>query len=186
MLLGRSAPRPAADAGRAGGGLQVQLGAANRIDPNAPLRCFVNGQFVGMETTARCAELNGVPAGALDVGVDATGALAPGGAGSVALKPLPAAPAAAAPAATVAAPVEAQSDCLRFSGSGWRNVGAMSLNACVRTLFSGRCVEAGEADYGRWGAQTLRLVPGRVESSPDNRNFDTLIRQSADCSFAPA
>lgn len=189
MLLRQPAPPAAPPHPRTSAGLQVELGAK---DANAPLRCFVNGRFVGMETTARCAEQNGVPPGALDVGVDASGALAGGEAGSVALRPVEAAspPAAAlAPAAGAGAgepPVADTRDCLRYGPAGWRSAGTSSLDACVRTLFAGRCVDQGDAIYGRWGSQTLRLQPGRAEISSDNKNFRTLTKQAADCSFSPA
>lgn len=178
------------------GALQVEMGPEEaRLDPTRPLRCFVGGQFVGLETLASCARKNGVAAQALDVGLDQSGALAAAGAGQTALQPLPpelitppplALPQAAtsAPAATpVAAPA---AECLRYSDSGWRSAGTNSINACVQTLFDGRCVRPGEAVYGRWGSQSLRLVAGKVEASPDNRTFHTLVEQSPrDCSIPP-
>jgi hypothetical protein len=54
----------------------------------------------------------------------------------------------------------------------------MPLAACVQALFAGRCVRAGDAAYGRWAQQTLRLAPGRVEISGDNRNFRPLMDQA--------
>ncbi len=69
---GSSAPPPASR-----GGLVVETGTDDQtLDPARPLRCFVGGQFVGMATLADCAKKNGVATRALDVGVDATGALA--------------------------------------------------------------------------------------------------------------
>jgi hypothetical protein len=59
----------------------------------------------------------------------------------------------------------------------------MTLNACVQALFAGHCERTGGATYGRWGDQTLRLVPGRVEQSPDDRNFRTLVEQGTNCSL---
>jgi len=53
----------------------------------------------------------------------------------------------------------------------------MTLGACVQTLFAGRCERSGEAAYGRWAQQTLRLAPGRVEISADNHSFRTLMDQ---------
>ena len=77
-----------------------------------------------------------------------------------------------APKATAAAgPTGA---CWRYE-AGWRRLPAdMTLPACVQTLFAGRCEKPGEAAYGRWAQQTVRLVPGRVEVSADNRSFRTL------------
>ena len=46
---------------------------------------------------------------------------------------------------------------------------------------AGRCVKPGEAAYGRWGEETLRLVPRRVEASSDNRTFRPLVDQGANC-----
>ena len=59
----------------------------------------------------------------------------------------------------------------------------MSLNACVQALYSGMCVRPGDAQYGRWGSSTLRLVPGRVEQSGDNVRFRTLAEQDRNCQF---
>ena len=46
-----------------------------------------------------------------------------------------------------------------------------------RLLFEGQCVRPGDANYGRWGDTTLRLVPGRIEQSNDNRRFRTVERR---------
>jgi hypothetical protein len=63
----------------------------------------------------------------------------------------------------------------------------MTVGECVRVLFDGRCVRPGDALYGRAGSQTVRLLPGRVEISPDNRSFRTLaVQDPDDCSLAPA
>src|SRR5205807_543277 len=56
-------------------------------------------------------------------------------------------------------------------------VGDMTLAECAQALFAGGCERAGDAAYGRWGQQTLRLVPGRIEVSSDNRSFHTLMEQ---------
>ncbi|HVL41636.1 MAG TPA: hypothetical protein VM348_05720, partial [Brevundimonas sp.] len=69
-------------------------------------------------------------------------------------------------------------------GSDWRSLSSnMSLNACVQALYAGTCVRPGEALYGRWGETTLRLVPRRVEQSPDNNRFRTLVEQDRACQF---
>ena len=74
--------------------------------------------------------------------------------------------------------------CLRHTGSDWRTVSSnTSLNACVQALYSGTCVRPGDALYGRWGNTTLRLVPRRVEQSPDNNRFRTLVEQDRSCQF---
>ena len=186
---GEKVAAPAASAG----GLVIDSSAMEdgKIDPAMPLRCFVAGQFVGELTLAQCAQRNGVATGALDVGVDETGALAAAdGLGEV-LAPLPPAeeplpveaPAAVAAPLTSSAPLGA---CWRHSDSQWRkNPTEMSLNACVQTLFAGRCERPGGATYGRWGQQTLRLVAGRVEASGDNASFHTLADQGAGCSIPP-
>ncbi len=75
-------------------------------------------------------------------------------------------------------------DCLQYGPDGWRPMGGpMSLGQCVRALYDGRCVRAGDAAYGRWASQTLRAVPGRVEVSSDNRSFNLLREQNPDCSL---
>jgi hypothetical protein len=70
--------------------------------------------------------------------------------------------------------------------SDWRKLPAeISLNACVQALFAGKCEKPGEAVYGRWGDQTIRLVPRHVEISGDNRTFRPLAEQNAACVIAP-
>jgi hypothetical protein len=178
------------------GGLVVQTGQVDdgKVDPKKTLRCFVNGQFEGIETLADCARKNGVATEALDVGIDPTGALAAANGQGASLTPLPppasAAPPAAAPAAAAVAPptpVRAPvADCLRYAGSTWRKAGSgMSLNACVQALFGGRCEPPGEVSYGRWGDNTLRLTPQKVEMSDDNRSFRTLVEQNSDSCVIP-
>jgi hypothetical protein len=204
---GRSTPRPTAVAGPL---LKVQMGTSAKLDPESALRCFVHGQFVGMQTPAQCARKNGVPAGALDVGLDQSGSLA-AGAGDAHLAPIansvdddatadadsadavsPPSPPPAASAQTVVAPAVlpadgATADCLRYVRGAWQGAGAgVPLGLCVRTLFAGRCVGPGQTLYGRWGRETVRLMPGRVEMSDNNRDFHPLVAQSAsDCSLPP-
>lgn len=150
------------------------------------LRCFVAGQFVGDFTLSECARRNGVATDKLDVGVDPTGALAAAQQGGALLTPLPppeaAKPVAAQPAKS-AEPVAPQAACWRYGEGAWRKLPDMTLNACMQTLFAGRCERPGSALYGRWGQQTLRLVPGRVETSSDNRTFRTLAEQGPACSL---
>jgi hypothetical protein len=176
------APPPAST-----GGLVVQMGRPDdaKPDPKTPLRCFVNGQFVGLDSLSDCAHKNGVATQALDVGVDSSGALAAAGEAGANLTPLPPpvqageAPAAAPADTALASAKDALGDCLRYSAGEWRKVGdAVSLNACVQTLFAGRCEKLGGASYGRWMGQTLRLVPHRVELSADNKSFRALADQA--------
>lgn len=166
-----------------------------RIDPAKPLRCFVQGRFVGELSLSDCARRNGVATDALDVGIDESGALAAAQEAGAALVPLPPAEAGPAPveapdavdtpeSVDVAAPQPGS--CLRHGGGRWRRLpGDMTLDACVQALFAGRCERPGGATYGRWGQQTLRLVTGRVEISDDNRSFHALAPQAPDCSIAP-
>ena len=65
-----------------------------------------------------------------------------------------------------------------------QQVAHLTLNACVQTLFGGRCERPGGATYGRWMQQTLRLVPGKVEVSGDNRSFRPLAEQAQNCSIS--
>jgi hypothetical protein len=178
------------------GGLVIDSSAMDeRLDPARPLRCFVAGQFVGELTLAQCAQRNGVATGALDVGVDETGALAAAEQAGTVLTPLPP-EGEAAPAEVEAPPPEIQAAtpkaqpaasaaaCWRYADNQWRKLpGDMTLGACVQTLFAGRCERPGGATYGRWSQQTLRLMPGRVEVSGDNRSFRPLVEQGANCSF---
>ncbi|MGZ9113416.1 MAG: hypothetical protein ACXW3K_02235, partial [Brevundimonas sp.] len=154
---GRDAgPPPAAQ-----GGLTIDVADAPELSTTRELRCFVNGQFIGMATLSDCARRNGVATDALDVGIDETGALA--AAPTAAFDPPPSLPPVelteAEPSAPVDQPTQPQptqaaagSACLRHTGSDWRSLSAnMSLNACVQALYAGTCVRPGEALYGRWG-----------------------------------
>jgi hypothetical protein len=178
------------------GGLVIDATGAEeaKLDPAKPLRCFVNGQFVGEFTLAECAKRNGVATGSLDVGVDPSGQLAAADNAGTVLIPLPpaeaAAPAAPAPAPVVPAvssslPAPAGA-CWRYQDGDWRKLQAdLTLNACIQALFAGRCERAGNASYGRWMLQTLRLVSGRVEVSSDNHSFRVLAEQAAGCAIPP-
>ena len=183
------APPPAAQ-----GGLTVDVADAPELNTTRELRCFVDGQYVGMATLTDCARRNGLATDALDVGIDETGALA--AAPTAAFAPPPSAPpveltVAEQPTLTDQPPVQPSAPaaaggaaCLRHTGSDWRSLSSsMSLNACVQALYAGTCVRPGEALYGRWGETTLRLVPRRVEQSPDNSRFRTLAEQDRSCQF---
>lgn len=186
---GDNGPPPAAQ-----GGLTVDVADAPELNTTRELRCFVNGQFIGMATLTDCARRNGLATDALDVGIDETGALA--AAPTASLAPPPSLPpielTEVEPPVVSAEPTQPQptvqaasgSACLRHTGSDWRSLsGNMSLNACVQALYAGTCVRPGEALYGRWGETTLRLVPRRVEQSPDNNRFRTLVEQDRACQF---
>jgi hypothetical protein len=180
-------PPPAAQ-----GGLTVDVADAPELNTTRELRCFVDGQYIGMATLTDCAKRNGLATDALDVGIDDTGALA--AAPTAAFAPPPSAPPVELtvteppplieqPAQPSTPPVSGAA-CLRHTGSDWRSLSSnMSLNACVLALYSGTCVRPGEALYGRWGDTTLRLVPRRVEQSPDNSRFRTLAEQDRSCRF---
>ena len=181
-------PPPAAQ-----GGLTVDVADAPELNTTRELRCYVDGQFVGMATLADCARRNGVATDALDVGVDETGALVALPAAPVIEPPVEMAdagplpmpePQDGAPSEQPQAQAAAGAQCLRHTGSDWRALASnMSLNACVQALYSGTCVKPGDALYGRWGNTTLRLVPRRVEQSPDNSRFRTLVEQDRACQF---
>jgi hypothetical protein len=187
------APPPASRAGLVIDSSGVSDGHMN---PAKPLRCFVAGKFVGDLTLADCARRNGVATDALDVGLDQTGALAAADQAGAMITPLPptdgkaeeAAPAIEPPPLAAAPQAAAGSPdlCWRYAGGQWRRLpNEMPLGACAQTLFAGRCERAGDAAYGRWGQQTLRLVPGRVEISSDNRSFRALMDQPG-CPPPPA
>ena len=187
---GDTTPPPASEAG-----LVIDFSASDdgRIDPAKPLRCFVQGVFVGEISLIDCARRNGVATDALDVGIDESGALAAAQQAGQALIPLP--PLEALPETPVETAVVSEPDavaapapesCWRYGGARWRKLpGDLGLEACVQALFAGRCEKPGGASYGRWGQQTLRLVAGRVEASDDNRSFHTLASQGPDCDIAP-
>ncbi|WP_309630200.1 hypothetical protein [Brevundimonas sp.] len=185
------------------GGLTVDVGDAPSLEPTRELRCFVNGQFIGMATLADCARRNGLATDALDVGLDETGNLA--AAPTASFAPPPTLPTAVETAdvgltdpydTSVPGKSETQAPqpeprvervsgtpCLRYTGSDWRELGRMSLNQCVQALYAGTCVRPGDAQYGRHGNLTLRLVPRRVEQSNDNTRFRILADQDRSCQF---
>jgi hypothetical protein len=72
--------------------------------------------------------------------------------------------------------------CQRYDRN-WANLGEMPLNSCLQVLYAGHCARPGQAIYGRWGDQTLRLVPGRVEQSRDDRVFRPLAEQGPGCTI---
>jgi hypothetical protein len=198
MTLGhRGDPVAAPPASRGGLVIDPSAPANNHLANAKPLRCFVAGQYVGDLTLADCAQKNGVATDALDVGLDPSGALAAAQQGGAVVTPLPpadAAPTTPAPAAkpaavATAAPAPAglpAGACWRYADAQWRKLPSdMTLNACVQTLFAGHCEHPGAATYGRWMQQTLRLVPGKVEVSGDNRSFHTLVEQGGACSLPP-
>lgn len=174
----KAGPQPAPPASRGGLVIDTSQPPDTKIAPTKSLRCFVAGKYVGDFTLAQCAQRNGVATDALDVGVDRTGALSAAQQGTAQVTPLPPPEAKPAPKpVTASAP---QAACWRYEGS-WRKLPDMTLAACVQTLFAGRCERAGEAAYGRWGQETVRLVPGKIEISSDNRTFHTLTEQGAGC-----
>lgn len=194
LLMNRGpSPQPKPGEGLPGTGLQVEVGRTDSsLEAARPLRCFVEGRYVGEMGLNDCARRNGVATGALDVGLDASGAVAAGE--GQPLQPLPQPIGQAPPqspaggeddlvatAPEQAAPTPAAAPggaCWRFNGVNWRQISSDgSLNQCVQDLFAGQCARPGSASYGRWSNQTLRLVTGRVERSSDNRNFRTLASQ---------
>jgi hypothetical protein len=183
-----SQPPPASSAGLV---IDSSGPADARLDTAKPLRCFVAGQFVGELTLTECAKRNGVATDALDVGIDETGALAAADQAGAVLTPLPPQvdPTDEADNGVGATPLPASAPvggCLRYEQGKWSRLpGDISLNACVQALYAGRCEKPGGATYGRWMQQTLRLVPGRVEISSDNRSFRTLADQGAGCAITP-
>ncbi|WP_297799545.1 hypothetical protein [uncultured Brevundimonas sp.] len=193
MFFGAGKPNdPNAKPPAAEGGLKIDLAEQPTLEPTRELRCYVDGQFVGMATLTDCARRNGVATNTLDVGLDATGALA--AAPTASFAPPPVAPVevevpkpatTTAPRQTVEAPTPVSGQCLRHVGNEWRQVGTgLSQADCVKALYSGTCVRTpGEAQYGRWNDVTLRLVPRRVEASSDNANFRTYAEQNRQCQF---
>lgn len=196
MVFGAGKPHdPNAKPPAAEGGLKIDLAEAPALETTRELRCYVGGQFVGMATLSNCASRNGVAQDTLDVGLDATGALAAAPTAAFAppptvpstavpYQPEPSKPAAHTPSAPPAA-AAADGVCQRHVGNEWRQVGqGMSQAACVNALYAGTCVRTpGEAQYGRWNNITLRLVPRRVESSNDNVTFRTYTQQNRQCQF---
>lgn len=198
---GSREPTPRTEPAEKAGGLQVDLADAPSLEPTRELRCFVDGQFVGMATLSDCARRNGLATDALDVGLDETGNLA--AAPTASFAPPPALPQAEAgdlnqgadptdrPSADASGPQDmpraervSGAPCLRHAGSEWRAISNdMTLDQCVQALYAGTCVRPGDAQYGRHGNLTLRLVPRRVEQSNDNTRFRILADQDRSCQF---
>lgn len=166
------------------------------LDTKKPLRCYVNGAYVGDLTLADCAKKNGVAAQSLDVGLDDNGN--PTAAPTASLVPVPGTPVSAAPGdvAPVTAPAQTAevvpetraaagpaAECLRYNSNSWNRLSdSITLGQCVVLLYDQRCVTPGQAQYGRWGNKTLRLVPKRIEVSDDNTTFRPLVDQGKGCS----
>ena len=197
LVRGRGAtePPPASQ-----GGLIVQTGRDDdvKLDERRPLRCFVNGQLIGELKLSDCAQRNGVASGALDVGLDRTGALAAAHGASSQITPLPPGEATSdvppdsspgppiAEGVPVAPPAGRLGTCWLYADAGWSRVPQdLTLGACVRTLYPDRCARGGPPVYGRWADRTLRLLDGRIEISPDNRNFRLLADRGPDCDGGP-
>lgn len=177
-----------------GSGLVVETGRADdaRLDPQHPLRCFVDGKSIGELPLRECADRNGVATGALDVGLDSHGSLAAANGPTSEVTPLPPQEQAdndavaddqSAPPPSEAAPAASASGaCWRYGAGGWSRLpDEIPLGACVQALYAGRCEPPGAVAYGRWGAKTLRLIGGQVQVSDDNRNFRVLSNQAGAC-----
>ena len=195
ILLRHLGPSAVADSPTSG--LVVETGRADdvRLDPQHPLRCFVDGKSIGELPLRACADRNGVATGALDVGLDASGSLAATNGPTSEVTPLP-------PQANAAESVTAGDDdavtpsqsavaqgasgaCWRYGAGGWSRLpDELPLGACVQALYADRCEPPGAVAYGRWGAKTLRLIGGQVQVSDDNRNFRFLSAQAGGCSVA--
>jgi hypothetical protein len=200
LLVARHRGEAAVPSPASQGGLVIDSrgGVEAKADPAKPLRCFVGGQFVGEMTLADCARRNGVATDALDVGLDQSGALAAANQAGAVLTPLPPPQAERAPASPTSDPALAgpvagalpaggpPGACWRYAEGQWRKLPSdLAMGACVQTLFAGRCERPGGATYGRWGADTLRLIPGRVEISADNHSFRTLVEPWSGCPAGP-
>lgn len=180
----RGEPTPPPPASQGGLVIDSAPPAESQAELARPLRCFVAGQFAGELTLPECARRNGVATEALDVGLDPSGALAAAQQAGVMITPLPPREETPAPPRQAASAAAPTGPCWRYDG-GWRRLADMTLDACIRTLFAGRCERPGGAAYGRWMHQTVRLVPGRVEISADNHSFRRLVEQSAGCAIPP-
>ena len=172
------------------GGLVVETGRDDdiKLDERRPLRCFVDGKLIGELTLTDCAHRNGVATGALDVGLDPSGALAAANGVGAQITPLP-------PTASPAPSAQADADggvsraagCWRYSDGQWERLpDDLPLSTCLQTLYGGQCQRGGAPLYGRWSDRTLRLLEGRLEISADNRNFHVIADRSPGCLAAGA
>ena len=188
LLSSDPAPKESPPASQ--GGLVVETGRDDdiKLDARRPLRCFVSGRLIGELPLSDCARRNGVATGALDVGLDSSGALAAAQGASAEITPLPPQDAdtqAGADSTSIPPRQVVKSACWRYTDADWARLpDPLTLEACVEALYGGVC-ERGPPAYGRWGDRTLRLVDGRVEISPDNRNFRPLRATAPGCPGAP-
>ncbi len=174
------------------GGLVVQTGRDDdiKLDPMRPLRCFVGGQFVGELPLGACAKRNGVATGALDVGVDPSGALAASNGPTGEITPLPPARVDAAQPAVSAVTDDSQgaparsAACWTYDDGAWNRLpGELTQSACAAQI-SHRCFRPDQSVfYARWGEQTLRNLAARgaVEYSLNNHDFRFLIDADGRC-----
>jgi hypothetical protein len=142
MVRADSGANVAPPASEAGLVIDSSAGDDGRIDPAKPLRCFVQGQFVGELSLTNCALRNGVATDALDVGIDESGALAAAEQASQALIPLP--PLAEEPvvADEQVEPTEAEDvagpapgSCWRYGAGRWRKLASdLDLDVVRRAL----------------------------------------------------
>jgi len=178
------------------GGLVVQTGRDDdvKLDEKRPLRCFVNGQFAGEITLSDCAKRNGVAKGAMDVGLDASGALAASGAGGP-ITPMPPSSAAGTSGgdtasrdlAQAASTSDASAACWRVDSGQWTRVGdAMGLEECVMAIAPDPCEPLPAGPLGRWGARTLRSMKGRVGILGPHGVFQDARREAPACDAPPS
>jgi hypothetical protein len=193
FLLSRD-PRATEPPPASQGGLVVETGRDDdiKLDEKHPLRCFVGGKLVGDLSLSECARRNGVASGALDVGLDPSGALAADSGASGQITPLPpgakvdsgggaATGTVGEPAADIAITAR-ESACWRYGEGEWSRLpDDLALTDCVQTLYAGLCDADGPPAYGRWADRTLRLAQGRVEISPNNRDFRILMPRAPGC-----
>ncbi len=172
---------PASEVGLIIDSTGIESGA---LDASRPLRCFVQGRLVGELTVAECARRNGVATNELDVGLDQAGALAAAvDPGVLPVTPAPAVVPDLVESNAAPLPEPPAAGCWRKVGDQWRRLaGVTTLNACVLTLFNGRCERAGSEAVGRFDLQDLRLVGPRVEISDDGDTYRLLARQGPNCS----
>ena len=146
FLMSRE-PVPAEAPPASQGGLVVETGRDDdiRLDERRPLRCFVDGKLVGELTLGDCAHRNGVATGALDVGLDPSGALAAANGAGAQITPLP--PAQAGPPPTqvdVDGGMDRAAGCWRYSDGQWERLpDDLPLSTCLQTLYAGQCQRGG-------------------------------------------
>lgn len=168
-------------------GLVVQAGRdMAKLQPNRLLGCYVGGRLIGQRTVADCARRNGLPTGALDVGLAAGSPAAASSTANATSVDEPAGEPASSPPPPAVTAAGGLADCAQLVDGAWVRVAqGATLTSCVRTLFDGQCLAEGVVSRGRWADRLLRLANGRVEAAAAGAPYRLVAVQADGCATTP-